>query len=334
MKKVLWKRAAAGMVAAVMTAGILGGCSAVGTAPTIASEEGTEAQTSQGGSTEAAKTEAGKAGTENAEAKDAESKGTEAGEKKNRLEQIQERGYLEVATEPYFAPNEFIDPSKQGQEQYVGSDMELAKLIADELGVELRIVPLEFSAVQTGVTEGKYDMAISALAYTPARAEAMELSNGYRFTDSSVQYGMMIRQEDLETIKTPEDLADRVVVCQSGSLQEMFAQEQIPACRELKRVSATTDGFLMVQEGKADAVVTEKTTAQLYIDANSGCDMVIVPDFSFLVDESTQGTRIGMPKGETELRDRVNEILAEVVESGIYDQWYQEYQDYARSLGL
>ena len=322
MRKRLWKQAAAAAVLAVIAAGVLSGCQAVGTAPTIAADDGLLTEG------------ASEAGTEDVKADGEKTEGAKTDQEKNRLEQILERGYLEVATEPYFAPNEFIDPSKQGDEQYVGSDIELAHLIADELGVELRIIPLEFSAVQTGVTEGKYDMAISALAYTPARAEAMELSDGYRFDNEAIQYGLMVRDEDLEDIKSAEDLADRIVVCQSGSLQEMFAQNQIPACKELKRVSATTDGFLMVQEGKADAVVTEKTTAQLYIDANSGCDMTIVPDFSFEVDESTQGTRIGMPKGEVELRDRINEILADVVESGIYDQWYLEYQDYARSLGL
>lgn len=314
----MWKnigKMTAAAAASMIMAGILSGCSAVGTAPTIAADEGL---TKEEGVQDV--------GTDKGTARDTG--------KKNRLEQILERGYLEVVTEPYFAPNEFIDPSKKGDEQYVGSDIELAHLIADKLGVELRIIPLEFTAVQTGVTEGKYDMAISALAYTPARAEAMELSDGYRFDNEAIQYGLMVRSEDLENIKSAEDLSDRVVVCQSGSLQEMFAQDQIPACRELKRVSATTDGFLMVQEGKADAVVTEKTTAQLYIDANSGCDMAIVEDFSFVVDESTQGTRIGMPKGEVELRDKVNEIIAEVVESGIYDEWYLEYQDYARGLGL
>lgn len=316
-----WKkvRREASVAAALMAAaGMLSGCKAVGAAPTIAATDGMTTEIAA----ESSKSNAG------------ETKDEASGAKKNRLEQILERGYLEVATEPYFAPNEFIDPSKQGDEQYVGSDIELAHYIADELGVELRIVPLEFTAVQTGVTEGKYDMAISALAYTPARAEAMELSNGYRFSNETAQYGLMVRTEDLETIKSADDLADRVVVCQSGSLQEMFAQDQIAACKELKRVSATTDGFLMVQEGKADAVVTEKTTAQLYIDANRGCEMTIVPDFAFEVDESTQGTRIGMPKGEVELLDRVNEILADVVESGIYDEWYLEYQDYARNLGL
>ena len=89
-------------------------------------------------------------------------------EASNRLEKIKERGYIEVATEPYFAPNEFIDSTKTGDEQYVGADIEMAKYIADKLGVELKIVPLEFAAVLSSITEGKYDLAISALAYTPA----------------------------------------------------------------------------------------------------------------------------------------------------------------------
>lgn len=297
------------IAAAVLSAAVLNGCSAIGQAPVIASEEITSLTDTS------------------ADTKDSKTTG-------NRLEEIMKKGYIEVATEPYFAPYEFIDPAKQGDDKYVGADIEFAKYIADKLGVECRIVPLEFEAVLTGITEGKYDMALSALAYTPARAEAMELSDGYFFTDETVSYGMMVRKEDLESIRTPEDLADRVVVAQNGSLQEMFAKDQIPACKELKRTSATTDGFLMVQEGKADVVVTEKTTAQLYIDANSDCDMIIVPDFSFKIDESTQGTRIGMPKGETALCDRVNEIIDQIMEEGLFNKWHEDYQEYARGLGL
>ena len=93
----------------------------------------------------------------------------------SRLDQIKKRGVLTVATEPYFAPNEFIDPSKSGNEQYVGSDIELAELIAERIGVKLELVPLEFTQVLASVAEGKYDLAISALAWTPERNEAMEL---------------------------------------------------------------------------------------------------------------------------------------------------------------
>ena len=98
-----------------------------------------------------------------------------ASEAENRLEAIKERGYIEVATEPYFAPNEFIDASKPAGEQVVGSDIELAQRIADRLGVELRIVPLEFSAVLSSVTTGKYDMAISSLAQ-PRRSNGIKQS--------------------------------------------------------------------------------------------------------------------------------------------------------------
>lgn len=316
MKKITLQALTALASAAALTA--VSGCSAVSSAPTLSPAAAADSASAfseasaEGSSGKAAISETGK-----------------------RLDDILARGYIEVAMEPYFAPNEFIDPSKQGDEQYVGSDVELAHYIADKLGVECRIVPLEFSAVLTGITEGKYDLAISALAYTPARAEAMEMSKGYRFDeDNAADYGLMIRNEDLGTIKSADDLADKIVVCQSGSLQEMFATEQIPACRELKRVSATTDGFLMVQEGKADAVVTEKNTAELFITANSESSMVIVPDFSFAVDESTSGTRIGITKGETALLDKINEIIDEVVESGLYDEWYEEYTEYAKNLGI
>ena len=82
----------------------------------------------------------------------------------NRLNDILERGYIEIATEPYFAPNEFIDPTKSGDEAYVGSDIELANYIGESLGVEVRIKPMDFTSVLGSITTGKYDLAISALA--------------------------------------------------------------------------------------------------------------------------------------------------------------------------
>lgn len=255
-------------------------------------------------------------------------------EPKNRLEDIIARGYIEVATEPYFAPYEFIDPSKSGNEQYVGSDIKLAQHIADELGVELKIVPLEFSAVLSSITEGKYDLAISALSYTPARAQAMNMSNGYYFSKSGNDHGLLIRTEDAENIKTAEDIKDKTIVAQSGSLQELFVNEQVPGYKEFKRVSATTDGFLMVQEKKADVCATSIPTAQLYIEANKDCGLMIVEGFKFFVDEKTSGTRIGIPFGEEELTDKVNEIIDEVVKNGTFEQWHKEYSEYAKSLGL
>jgi len=239
-----------------------------------------------------------------------------------------------VVMEPYFAPFEFIDPSKEGQEQYVGSDVELAKYIADKFGVELRIVPLEFGAVLSSITEGKYDLAISALAYTPARAEAMNMSKGYYYPKDNPGYGLLIRKEDATVIKGPEDVKDKIIVAQSGSLQELLVNEQVPEYKEFKRVSATTDGFLMVQEKKADVCSVSIAMAQLYIDANPDAGLMIVEDFEFEVDESVSGTRIGITLGEDELTEEINKIIDEVVSAGLYEKWYMEYTEYAKQLGL
>lgn len=254
----------------------------------------------------------------------------------NRLEDILQRGYIEIATEPYFAPNEFIDPTITGDDNIVGSDIELAKFIANDLGVELRLKPMDFTSVLGSMTSGKFDMAISALAYTPSRAETMNLSKGYYYgsEDPQKSYGILIREEDADKIKTIDDLADKIVAAQNGSLQEMFVRDQIPAYKQYNPVSSTNDAFLMVQTGRADAMAAALKMAELYLESNPDSGLMILPDFYFTVDLDTQGTRIGLPLGEDELTDRVNEIIDKVLEQDLYNQWYEEYKEYAKKLGL
>ncbi len=258
--------------------------------------------------------------------------GGEKTEYANRLEEIKARGVLTVATEPYFAPNEFIDPSKEGDAKYVGADIELAQYIADKLGVELQIVPLEFTAVLSSVAEGKYDLAISALAYKPDRAESMNLSKGYYFDEDTEGYGMLCRAGDVDKYPTSESMKDAVIAVQAGSLQQDYVMEQVPECKEIKYVSSMTDAFLMVQENKADLAACFIGNGRLYSEANP--EVNIVNGFKFEENKEWGGTRIGMQKGEDELTAAINEIIDEIIESGVYAQWYDEYKLYAESLGL
>ena len=125
-----------------------------------------------------------------------------------------------MATEPYYSPQEFIDPSLEGEEQYVGADMELARLIAERMGVELRIVPLAFSDALASVANGTNDLIISGVSFTPARAGMLEMSKGYHLTDETANVGILIREEDRDRIRSEEDLAGKNLAAQSGSVQE------------------------------------------------------------------------------------------------------------------
>ena len=232
-----------------------------------------------------------------------------SGGDKDLLAEIKEQGYIELCTEPYFAPNEFIDPTKTGDEQYVGMDIEIAKYIADKIGVELRIVPLDFTAVLAGIADGKYDMAISAIAYSPERASAMTLSNVYK---TSGGYGFMVRTEDADKYNSIEDLKDAVVITQSGSVQESLYNENVKECK--------------------DVCICSTDSAQLYADANGG---LYIPEFRFEIDPNMNGTVVALPsQGSESLLEVVNEAIAELNEQGLIDQWNEEYTAYAAELGI
>ena len=246
------------------------------------------------------------------------------------LEEIKAQGYIELCTEPYFAPFEFVDPSKTGDDQYVGVDIEIAKYIAEKIGVELRIVPLDFTAVLAGIADGKYDIAISSIAYSPSRAEAMRLSNVYK--PNSGGYGFLTRAEDVDKYSSVEDLKDAVVITQSGSVQESLYNQNVKACKEFKLVANMTDGYLAVAEGKADVCICSTESAQLYAEANGG---LAIPDFRFEVDPNMNGTVVAMPlKGSESLLEVVNEAIAELNAQGKIDQWNEEYTAYAAQLGI
>ena len=255
--------------------------------------------------------------------------GTKA-EPKDRLAAIKERGYIEVTTEPYFAPYEFVDSTKTGDDQYVGMDIEIAKYIADKIGVELKIVPLEFSAVQAGVIDGKYDLAISAIAYSPARAENMAMSKGYYFEDND--YGFLVREEDVDKYTSIEEAKEAVIVTQSGSVQEALYNDNIGSCKEFKLVSAMTDGYLAVAEGKADLCVCSLGSAQLYADANGG---LAVTSFRFDVDPEMNSTRVTACKeGTDSLMEVVNQCIDELLAEDKMVEWFDQYAEYAKTLGV
>ena len=248
------------------------------------------------------------------------------------LERIRLRGKLLVAMEPYFPPQEFIDPSKTGQDQFVGADVELAKLIARRMGVELEIVPMEFSRVLFAVADGECDLAISALAYTPSRAVMMTLSKGYYYSGTTVSSGMVIRTEDRDEITCIEDLSKRVIAAQSGSLQESQTAENVLAYKEFRRVSTMQEVYGLVQEGDADAATVDIETALAYIKNHPNCGLTLAENIQFDLEEQFEGDRIAGRKGELQLMYFVNGVIDEVLSSGQYMAWYDEYEQLATLL--
>jgi len=249
---------------------------------------------------------------------------------KNLLEKIQEQGYITLGTSPDWPPYEFIDASKSGDERYVGADIELAKYIAEQLGVELRIKPLEFSGIFASIASKDIDMAISGLGYTEERDEVMDFTITYNPTeeDSNSYHGLMIRLEDKDKYEKLEDFEGLVIVAQNGSLQQGFVETQMPYAT-LKLIGSIGDGVMMLQTKAVDAMAITSETGAQQIQTNSDLYMT---DIKFNVPD--MGTLVGVPEGEKELLDAINLIIEDVLEQGLYQKWLEEALEYSKSIGI
>ena len=250
------------------------------------------------------------------------------------LERIRRTGVLRVATEPYFPPQEFIDPDRIDQKQYVGADMELARLIAERMGVELQIVPMEFSKVLPALTDDLADLTISALSFTPSRAVLWTMSKGYYYTDSVANTVLIVREAEKDQFTSLAVLTDKTLIAQSSSLQEALAAEHIPHYREFRRVSAIQTVYDAVAQGRADAGVVDMETAENYIRNNPEAGLALAENLVFDLEEQYQGDRIAAKKGEIQLIYFVNGVIDEVLENGTYMKWIEEAQKRADELGM
>ena len=248
------------------------------------------------------------------------------------LDRIRRSGVLRVATEPYFPPQEFIDPDKSGQDQYAGADMELARLIAARMGVELRIIPLEFSNVLPALTEDQADLTISALSFTPSRANSWTMSKGYYYADSTANTVLIVREAEKEQYDDLKALTDKTLIAQSSSLQEAQAAENIVFYKEFRRVSSIQSVYDAVKDGRADAGVVDMETAENYIRNNPESGLALADSLTFKLEEQYQGDRIAAKKGETQLIYFVNGVIDEVLEDGTYMKWLDEAQQRADEL--
>ena len=242
------------------------------------------------------------------------------------LARIREAGVLRVAIEPYFPPQEFMDESLPEGEQIVGPDVELARLIAEKMGVELRLVPMDFSLVLPSVNDGDCDLVVSALMYTPGRAVTNTFSKGYYYGDEDSTVGILVQTKNLETIKDISDLWDKIIVAQSGSLHEAIAAEKIVDYHEFRRMNTIQEVYLAVANSWADAAVVNVAAAKAYIETHP--QLALVPDLRLQIAKEMQGDRIAAKKGEVELIAFVNGVIDEVLADGRYIEWMKTYEEY------
>ena len=232
-------------------------------------------------------------------------------------------GKLTVAISPDFAPMEFVDPTKVGQDMYVGFDVILANYIADELGLELVIMPLDFDACQTAVYTGTVDMSISGFSWTEKRAENANLSNYYYAGENENEQVLITLKANAGLYDTAEKLTGVKIGAQNASLQQNLVESQLPDS-ELVLYTNISTAVLQLKNGDFACMAVADGNADAIIEGNPD---IIKTGYSFYVDPKETGNVILLQKGADQLTDIVNQILAE--SEKYWDAWYTAAQEIA-----
>ena len=227
-------------------------------------------------------------------------------------------GKLTVALSPDFAPMEFVDPTKEGQDMYVGFDVTLAKFIAEQLGLELVIMPMSFDACQTAVYAGTVDMSISGFSWSEKREQNYNLSDYYHAGDNEDEQVLITLASNGDKYATAESLAGAKIGAQNASLQQDLTASQL-ADSELVLFTDLGTAVLQLKNGDFDCIAVADGNAEAIIAANPD---IVKSGFKFIVDEKQTGNVILLQKGNDMLTELVNNILAKA--EMYYETWYAD----------
>ncbi len=225
-------------------------------------------------------------------------------------ERVQTAGVLRVGLDPTYPPFEVDDGSG-----VYGLDVDLAKAIADDLGLEVQFVYFGYDGLYDALATEQVDVLISALVIIPERTRDFSYSEPY-FNAGEI----LIVPADNETITSMADLGGRTVAVELGSLGHVEATEWAKRVADLEILTFATavEAMTAVQQGKAHAALTDAISGRLFLRDHDGLNRlpqsVTVEPFALVVRSE-----------DRQLLTMLNQSLATLQQSGQLDQIEAEW---------
>ena len=221
-------------------------------------------------------------------------------------------GKLTMVTSPEFAPYEFYSLDDAGTPTLAGFDIALGHYIADFLGLELEIIPMDFDGTISELAAGKADIGMAGYSPDPDRENAMSFSAVYYTGGQS----FVCHKDNASNFAalTDANKADYQIGAQIGSIQADLAKEHTPDA-DIVELSKVTDIIAEVIGGKLDGAFIETVVAETY--AKNYPDLCVVLPVPY----DAEGSVIGVKKDNSALLAAVNLAVAAALEDGSMSQF-------------
>lgn len=222
-------------------------------------------------------------------------------------------GKLIMATNAEFPPYEYYEG-----DEVVGIDAEIAKAIADKLGLELQIENMEFDAIISAIEGGKADIGVAGMTVTPDREKSVNFTDSYA---TGVQ--VVIVKED-STISDAADLtaegSNHTVGVQTGTTGDIYCSEDIEdaGLGTVERYNKGADAVQALVSGKIDCVVIDNEPAKEFVAANEGLKIL---DTEYVKEDYA----IAVAKDNDKLTDSINAALKELIDDGTVQSILDKY---------
>lgn len=250
---------------------------------------------------------------------------TACGGSAQSVDKIKKNGKVVMYTNAAFAPFEYREGS-----EVVGVDADIAAEIAKDLGVELEIQDVDFSAALAAVSTGKASFAAAGISINEDRLKVMDFSIPYT---TSVQYVITAKDFNITNI---EDLKGKKIGVQTGTTGDYLISDEINGTDDddgnhiagvLEGSGASVKGYNNamsaaqdISTGRLDAVVVDKLPAESIVANND--DIMKCIELVYADGSSTEEQyAIAVEKGNETLLAEINKTLTRLIDEGKIDEF-------------
>jgi len=229
----------------------------------------------------------------------------ENNEGENKWDEIQKSGKIIVGTSGTLIAASYYDGEEETEDQLTGYEVETMREIAKRLDLDIEFEIIGVDNVMPGIKSGRID--ISSATITDKRKEDFDFSEPYNYSYIT----MAVRESDNSGIESLEDLEGKKA---GGGATTIYSQiaEQFGA-EVITYGNAPNEAYLRdVSDGTTDVVINDYYLTKFGVAAFPDFDLHLHPTLNFHLTE----TGVMLPKGEDELREKINEALEEMREDG------------------
>ena len=227
------------------------------------------------------------------------------------IDAIKDAGQIVMLTNAAFPPFEYTgdELNEDGTAKVYGVDADIAAEIAKDLGVELKIVNMDFDYLIEAVKSGKGDFAAAGMTVKPEREEQVNFSIKYVKSSQYILVGA-----DNETITCGADLEGKVIGVQEGTTGDFYASDLESTGATVMRYPDAVTASLDLANGRIDAVITDELPAKSIAASNEKLK---------LIDEvlTEEEYAIAIAKEKTDLLEAVNKTIQRLIDEGKIDEF-------------